>query len=254
MLYPDILVMTNIDSDLPEAAFCAYEKTSNSLYTHISDDSYTINRTSTGWSLVSGGIDLLASIDGQENLRGTYTAEDPYAGTLSSSGYCSVIESTGDDPLTIVYNALWDLLEDDADFTSLVSVNNRIKFVDDESPMKNQAITADYPEVRIVSVGTRPHLLRTSSGSSMVKQFAIQVLTGDQRLDAKLFPLEWTIYKVMNRGIPALLELTYDGRKFIKNLKATTVSDSFMYAQLNPHIKGWTSIWSCEVEIWFRNS
>ena len=159
------------------------------------------------------------------------------------------------DPITTVYNALWGILEADAEFTALVKAGNRIKFSgDNQNPLKDQAITSDYPEVRIVSQGSVPHVLRTSNSSSLIKTFAIQILSGDQRLDAIQFPLEWIIYRALASSIGTLLALTWNSKSFVKNAKPTSVNDSFGNREPQSTIRAWIAVWACEVEMWFQTS
>lgn len=160
------------------------------------------------------------------------------------------------DPITLVYDALWSILENSDDFTNAVLVGNRIKFSGtNTAPIKEETITNDYPEVRIVSVSSTPHIFRTSNGSSLVKQFAIQILTGDQRVTEKLFPLEWIIYRALVNGLSTLLGLEWNGKKFVKNVTPISVGDSFRTdRELTPAIRGWLSVWACNVEMWFNTA
>jgi len=160
------------------------------------------------------------------------------------------------DPLSLVYEGLWNILEQSVDFTTMVKPGNRIKFSgNNRAPLKEEAMAADYPEVRITTLSSEPHLCRTSNGSSLKKTFAIQVLSGDQRVDAVDFPLEWIIYSALNRRYDTLADLTWKGKQFVKVLRALNITDNFaMGDATHPAIRGWVSVWACEIEMWFQTT
>ena len=191
---------------------------------------------------------------------GTYhvQAYSSNAGVYSTPSKLLVISilDSETDPISKAHDALWELLEGSGDFTNLVAKGNRVKFAgNSRAPMKEQAITADYPQVRIVAVSSEPHSNRTSNGSSLKKRFAVQILTGDQRLTEVLFPLEWIIYRTMSKGISTLNTLMWRNHAFIKNVKPIAVADQlFMDGELRPTILGWTSVWQVEIEMWFTTA
>ncbi len=93
------------------------------------------------------------------------------------------------DPLTQVYTALWGLLEADPAWCGLVKPANRIKFLGPSaSPRKDEAASADFPEVRIEATAMTPHLNADSSNSRVTARFEIRVASGEQGYDAALFP------------------------------------------------------------------
>lgn len=157
-------------------------------------------------------------------------------------------------PFTIVHDALWAMLESSSEFTDLVPVGNRIKFSGDNSdPLKSQAITTDYPEVRIVPAGGMAHIYRTSNSSSFNQSFAVQILSGDQRVDFLHFPLQWIVYRVFAKELLTLLALTFNSESFVKNIKPASVQSAYPSAE-GQQIKGWVGIWACEVEMWFSTA
>ena len=94
------------------------------------------------------------------------------------------------DPFSLVYDRLWTLLEVHKGFTDLVRLKNRIKFSGtDRSPLKDEVLTADLPELRLICSRMTPHIQRTSSSGSVEMTFEVQVSTGDQRVTELLFPV-----------------------------------------------------------------
>lgn len=115
------------------------------------------------------------------------------------------------DPFTLVYDALWELLETHAEFHDAVRLNNRIKFSSygPMDPFKHEVATADLPEVRLTCVGGTPHLQRTSGSSSCVRRFEVQILVNDLRYTEELFPLEWEVYRAMSKWYDVVSSLTW---------------------------------------------
>lgn len=115
------------------------------------------------------------------------------------------------DPFTLVYDALWELLETHAEFHDAVRLNNRIKFSSygPMDPFKHEVATADLPEVRLTCVGGTPHLQRTSGSSSCVRRFEVQILVNDLRYTEELFPLEWEVCRAMSKWESVLEDLTW---------------------------------------------
>lgn len=105
------------------------------------------------------------------------------------------------DPFTLVYDALWELLETHEEFHDKVRLGNRIKFSSygPDDPIKHEVATADMPEVRLICVGGTPHLQRASGVSFVKKRFEVQVLVNDLRYTEELFPLDWEIYRAMSK-------------------------------------------------------
>jgi len=156
------------------------------------------------------------------------------------------------DPITQVYYALWSLLEAHEPLAQLVKVGNRIKFSGaTRDPVKAEVSDADLPELRIVPVSSTPHLQRTSNASSILKRLRIEVSTGDQRVDAGLFAMEWEIYRALSTWAATLTALTWNSKKYVRLARPVTVQDGTAQADLERGIRGWAAVWECEVEMWF---
>lgn len=158
------------------------------------------------------------------------------------------------DPYTQVINGLWDLLEACPSFAALVKIGNRIKFTHatNRSPMKETLSESDVPEVRIVCASSSPHIHRTSSSSSDVVQFQIQVASGDQRVQIAHYPVKWAVYRALRDWLPYLQNLRWKGLPFIKRVAPIRVEEGAEKKELNRGIIGWSAIWACEAELWFR--
>ena len=159
------------------------------------------------------------------------------------------------DPYTVVIEGLWSLLEAREDFTELVKLGNRIKFMGkNREPVKAQIQTGDVPEVRIIVRGSTPHPIRTSNSSTDTVIFELQASSGDQRLDAYHNPLRWACFRAFAHVYDALKNLTWKDKTFVKNAKPTAVTDGVSQQDLDRGIKGWSAIWAVEVDLWFDTS
>lgn len=159
--------------------------------------------------------------------------------------------ATNINPLTMVYDALWTIIESHPALTSLVRVGNRVK---DLSTLKDQVSTVDLPEIRIICQSAEPKIYRTSSGTTLKKIYQIQVATGEYNVQSQLHIIEWELLKAFSKYKDVLDALTWNSKRFILQAKVTTVNEGTTQADLNRGIRGWVSLWTCEVEFWFDRS
>jgi hypothetical protein len=145
------------------------------------------------------------------------------------------------------------MLEARADFVGLVREGNRIRFdsSSDRSPIKGNVSTADLPEVILTSVGGTLNLIDTSSTSKVTRIYQFIISTGDLRLSEYLLPVEWAIFRAMANWRTELTALEWNGRRFVKHLRVTTGSEGESNPELNRGIKGWSALWTIEVDMHF---
>jgi hypothetical protein len=159
------------------------------------------------------------------------------------------------DPITQVYNALWTLLESHAPLTQLVELRNRIKFSGTNTdPVKAEVLTADLPELRLVPLSGSSYLTRTSSSSTILQQFRVELSTGDQRVDAALFPIQWEVYRALCNWVTTLQALKWNSKAYVTTLKAGEHQQGVTNTDLQRGIKGWSLLWSCSVEMTFTTT
>ena len=161
------------------------------------------------------------------------------------------------DPFTQVHDAIWTILEANAGFTALVAVGNRIKFSDTtnvKGPIKDNVQAADLPEVRLICEAIRPHLQRTSNSTTQVAVWSIQVASGDLRFQAALFPVIWAIYRAMSTWATTFDTLTWNAKAFTLPLRPQDARIGILDSDLIRGIRGWTSVWTAEVEMYFTTT
>lgn len=161
-----------------------------------------------------------------------------------------------DDPYTAAVEGLWALLESKEYFTDLVGESNRIKFTGaNRAPVKAVAGEGDLIEVRILPASSEPHAERTSSGESEHVTFEIQVATGDQRIDARIFPVHWAITRALNDVSAYLIaNVTFSGNSVVMDAEVESGRFGVSQADLNRGIKGWSAIHSIRVKLWHANA
>lgn len=159
-------------------------------------------------------------------------------------------------PFHQVHDALWNLLESNSDFTAAVPSMNRIKYTGtlDPRPDKDNAEYADYPMVRIRSLGFDVKAFDTSNSSRALAYWSIDVYSGDQRFampdKKKFFDVQWGIYQALLDWKNYIYDFTWDGTAFkVRTCRALKAEDQFQH---DPYSTlGWTSVWRGVTDIWF---
>jgi hypothetical protein len=164
------------------------------------------------------------------------------------------------DPLSLVYAALWDVLESSADFCRLVQPGNRIKFLGtSRDPWKDMLSTADLPEVRIVPAGGAANLHLASNTDRLVQRLRVQVSSGDRRVDAAFFPVVWEIYRALVNWPSVIAGLAWNGHVQgdgwgVDLVEITGHDDTADNPRADRGIQGWSTVWTCETRFWFADS
>lgn len=151
-------------------------------------------------------------------------------------------------PFTIVYNALWQLAEDDPGLKALIAERNRIHFVRDKKAIKQNISDNDIPELILAPSGGSSNLQNTSTTSKIERRFDWLLSTGDY--DAKLiFDVQWSLFRAMLRW--NTLSLKWKDKTFAKLIKLIDISEGESDPNRNRGIKGWSCLWAVSVEMHF---
>lgn len=158
------------------------------------------------------------------------------------------------DPFSLTYNWLWSLLESHSSLTALVEARNRIRYIGaGRDPHKDQITTSDLPEIRIIpSLKLQPHAHRTSSSSSFMRRFDVQITSGSLEISEAFYPVCWEVYRALATWVTSTPLPTWKDRTFIRNLLVEDSSDGVPNPELVRSIRGWVSIWTVAVELWFN--
>jgi hypothetical protein len=163
------------------------------------------------------------------------------------------------DPFTMVYDRLWDLLEESSEVTALVKPKNRIKFNEDRvwNPIKDEISNADTPELVLAVQTSEINLLNSSSSSMITKQYQFLISTGNMHLSQKLFPLEFAIFAAMANwcGVLTTLRWPEDApRSFVTRANLVSAEHGLKDLDKDRGIAGWSAVWTAEVRMDFRTS
>jgi hypothetical protein len=161
------------------------------------------------------------------------------------------------DPFSLTFDALWNLVDSAPVFADLVLLKNRVKYnlETDRDPMKDKVSVADLPELTLVTTGVGSvNLHHSSCTSAFTRQYSWILATGDWRVNYKLFPVEFALACAMSNWRSVLSSLTWNGQTFIKRVDLTSAVNGESDSRRNRGIKGWTAIWSGEVQMVFKTS
>lgn len=164
------------------------------------------------------------------------------------------------DPFQLVFDALWALVDGSVPLTALVKPGNKIRFnvTDDRDPIKTRVGDADLPELILTTEGsTELNIHSTSNTSHIYRQYAWLLSTGDQRLNYRLFPVQWALFCAMTNWGNVLSVLEWPattGKKFVKSVNYISATEGQSDADRNRGIEGWSSLWRCEVKMYFATA
>ena len=161
------------------------------------------------------------------------------------------------DPFTKVFNALWALADASVPLNNLILPGNKIKFnlAQNRDPQKDSVLTADLVELMLSTTGiAETNLSHSSCDVSVKRQYAWMITSGDFRVNHLLYPVEWALVCAMADYESVLAPITYDGLQYVKLCRINTAVEGISNALQNRGIRGWSAIWACTVEMYFKRS
>ena len=157
------------------------------------------------------------------------------------------------DPFTLVYDALWELLDSSARLRELVKAGNRINLnrYDDRHPIKEEVSSADLPELIIIPV-SGGETKQTSGARIIVQRYRIILSTGDQRVNPGIFPIKFAVICAMENWVKYLKTgVTWRNTNPVVNARLLDASDGVSDTDMARGIKGWSSLMNLEVNFSF---
>jgi len=101
-----------------------------------------------------------------------------------------------ENPFTMVYDALWDMMERNTTLTGLIRKANRIKYAQ-ANATKPAISDGDLPEIALLSSGGDSNVMNTSSTSSMVRRYTWAIATGEYQINPFYNTVSWELYRAM---------------------------------------------------------
>lgn len=162
-------------------------------------------------------------------------------------------------PLEMVYDTLWSMAFASAELSALVKPGNRVRYdrgaLNKRDPLREQVSNADLPEIVLVSTSTAANLMETSHTTRLTRSYDWIISSGEMP-NNKLSEVEWALMCAMVDWPAHLCALRWpdDSWQFVKRHSVTSVNSGFADPQRNRGVRGWSSVWSIEVEMHFKTS
>lgn len=159
------------------------------------------------------------------------------------------------DPFTQVYDALWSLPWKRKELCRLVKPGNRITFSgQDRDPLRPEVSTANLPELTLIPISGQPHVQATSNSSFWLARFEWQLATGDKRVNRALYRVTFELLRALANWLTVLQALKWKSKPFVVVQIPRDERIGVTERDLNRGIQGWSSLWSCEVKMFFATA
>jgi hypothetical protein len=139
------------------------------------------------------------------------------------------------------------------DFDVLVKEGNRIVYCGSRRPEKSNVQDSDFSEVRVSPMGGEPGPTRDTNGRTWVERYQVTVCTGDSRVDVRLYPVRWAIFRAVSNYVATLTALTWLEERFILKAELTAGTVGTSEIDLKRGIDGWAAVLTLEVLMWFSH-
>ncbi len=157
------------------------------------------------------------------------------------------------DPFSLVYTALWRMVERNQTLLRYIPVGNRVKF-DENSDAKAIIESGDTPELKLLTGGGTFQGEDNKDRTTINRNYIWAVTTGDFRLNENFNRICFELYRSMIDWECTLCQLEWCGCKFVDNFRLTDAEDGTLLQDLNRGIPGWSTLWNCEVKFTFVKS
>lgn len=165
---------------------------------------------------------------------------------------------TINDPLTLTYQSLWEVVVNSNLIKSYVKVGNMITFGEDvKFPLQQSPLDSDLPELILIFDGFEEIGLHANSSSSkLLPKYKFMISTGDLRIKVALglqFALLRSLVKWAKENTNEVIWGDVNDFK-ITRVDVTAATTAQSNDEANRGIKGWAALIDIEVEMWLRTS
>lgn len=164
------------------------------------------------------------------------------------------IPTFNDNPFTMVYDALWDLVQRNPNLIDYLRTKE--KFDTRDGTLRN-ITTSDLPEIVLVQDERVGSLRISSSQMEVTPTYKFVLTTGDQRINRILNQITWELLRSLVDWESVLCALQWpesDPKNFIINMRLGEVRDftpGMIASEERESIRGWATIWSVTVQMRF---
>ncbi len=162
-------------------------------------------------------------------------------------------------PLRLVYDALWAMLREDTDFQTMFPAAHCVEYggtMNMEPDRHGVLAPADFPQCAVRLESMAPAIQNTSNSSFLHTVWSIEVLTGD-RQQTTLMDAMWIIYKATTNWVEELRDATaikWQSKSFVHCCKPMEVSIDDATKATNRGTRGWTCLWRGRVDMNFTST
>ncbi len=159
-------------------------------------------------------------------------------------------------PFNMTLTAIWDMLLAHPRFVRDVKEGNRIRFDNPKNrdPLKANVEASDLPEVCVAMSNVSANVMETSSTSKCIRTYTIMISSGDYRYTEILGEVEWQVWVALCGWNRTFGGLKWHDKNFIKRANVTSANQGLSNPEQNRNIRGWSSVWSVEVEMHFSTA
>lgn len=152
-----------------------------------------------------------------------------------------------------IIDKVWDMLEANTDFATLIPSANRVKYTDtiNRRPDLDVPAESDYPRLTIQPGDIEPHAYGTSNGSWFTLKLHLLLDVGDRRIHLWSEPVE-AIYKAFTTWKTYLFEKTWAGDDFNVCFCRLMADENSMKEDRST--AGWHSAAVAEIDVWYQST
>jgi hypothetical protein len=156
-----------------------------------------------------------------------------------------------ENPLTLVHDALWNLIDSNPMFDDLIPDKSRFRFntEDNRKPFKTQNVTADYPQLWVMPTGATFNYHWTSCDTLSVLKYSFVMPTGDWRTQIYLDQLHWAMMCSIAECVPKMQSVLWHNVPLIRKCDVAGIDVGGANPKFFNDIAGFSSIWKAEVTI-----
>lgn len=156
------------------------------------------------------------------------------------------------DPFTIVYDALWRMLERNKYILDNVKLDNRTKFDEAQDQLPGNT-EADLPHISLLCSGGSYGGKDNRDMSTITRNYEWLIQTGDFRLSPLYNPLMFQIYRSLVDWECILCNLMWCDCTFVNGFRMTEHAEGRLFQDEDDDepTPGWTSLWTCQVDFSF---
>lgn len=179
-----------------------------------------------------------------------------WSGTGTGTGTAANVSICDLNPFTMVWCALWEMMERNDTLTSLVRTGNRIKYDESYGP-KESISDGDLPELSLISAGVECNIMNSSGTSSCIRRYTWGLTTGEYDIQEMYNICCWELYRAMVDWDVVLCALVWpigsDWHFVVRTNMLSAEEGTYMFDE-NRGIRGWVGLWTIDAEMHFKTS